>query len=200
MNIVDKAIEKYVTVIICALALMFGGMYVFTQMPMQKRPDMDFPRVTVVTTMAGANATIMDSDVADVLEDSLSGISGVMSLTTSSYPGRSVTIVEFDMEKNINDAASDVRFDKPEYDIKLNRGLTDIMNVDVRALSTELYSIFGGKKRRASSKHWLCPAMPCAAMAPSSLCARARWSRLRSSWLPLKARKAFSLAASTRAI
>ena len=109
MNIVDKAIEKYVTVIICALALMFGGMYVFTQMPMQKRPDMDFPRVTVVTTMAGANATIMDSDVADVLEDSLSGISGVMSLTTSSYPGRSVTIVEFDMEKNINDAASDVR-------------------------------------------------------------------------------------------
>ena len=146
MNIVDKAIEKYVTVIICALALMFGGMYVFTQMPMQKRPDMDFPRVTVVTTMAGANATIMDSDVADVLEDSLSGISGVMSLTTSSYPGRSVTIVEFDMEKNINDAASDVRFDKPEYDIKLNRGLTDIMNVDVRALSTELYSIFGGKK------------------------------------------------------
>lgn len=109
MNIVDKAIEKYVTVIICALALMFGGMYVYTQMPMQKRPDMDFPRVTVVTTMAGANARIMDSDVADVLEDKLNGISGVQSLTTSSYPGRTVTIVEFDMEKNINDAASDVR-------------------------------------------------------------------------------------------
>lgn len=70
---------------------------------------MFFAMTELSEAMAGANATIMESDVADVLEDSLSGICGVMSLTTSSYPGRSVTIVEFDMEKNINAAASDMR-------------------------------------------------------------------------------------------
>lgn len=109
MNIVGKSIQKPVTVIICALALILGGIYVYTQMALQKRPNMDFPRVTVITTMAGANATIMDTDVADVLEDKLNGIAGVLSLTTSSYPGRTVIVVEFDMDKNINDAASDVR-------------------------------------------------------------------------------------------
>jgi len=78
-------------------------------MPQQKRPDTDFPIVSVTTTMTGANATVMDNDVADVLEDKLSGISDVKSISSSSYMGRSVTQVEFQMDKNINDAASDVR-------------------------------------------------------------------------------------------
>ena len=109
MKLIDSSIHRPVTVIICAVALMLAGLYVYTQMPMQKRPDMDFPRVTVVTTMPGANAVVMDSDIGDVLEDKLNGISGVQSLTTSSYPGRSVTVVEFGMDADINHAASDVR-------------------------------------------------------------------------------------------
>lgn len=109
MSLTDKSIHRPVTVIICALALMLGGLFVYTQMPVQKRPNTEFPRITVITTMAGANATVMDSDVGDVLENKLNGISGVQSLTTSSYPGRCVTTVEFAMGKDVNDAASDVR-------------------------------------------------------------------------------------------
>ena len=109
MNVIDTSLRRPVTVIICTLALFFFGCYVFTQMPQQKRPDTDFPIVSVTTTMSGANATVMDNDVADVLEDKLSGISDVKSITSSSYMGRSVTQVEFKLDKNINDAASDVR-------------------------------------------------------------------------------------------
>jgi len=109
MSLTDKSIHRPVTVIICALALMLGGLFVYTQMPVQKRPNTEFPRITVITTMAGANATVMDSDVGDVLENKLNGISGVQSLTTSSYPGRCVTTVEFAMGKAVNDAASEVR-------------------------------------------------------------------------------------------
>ena len=48
--------------------------------------------------------------------------------------------------QGITDVESDVRLDKPEFDVKLNRGLTDALNVNVRSLSNELYAIFGGKK------------------------------------------------------
>lgn len=109
MNVIDTSLRRPVTVIICTLALFFFGLYAYTQMPQQKRPDTDFPIVSVTTTMSGANATVMDNDVADVLEDKLSGISDVKSITSSSYMGRSVTQVEFQLDKNINDAASDVR-------------------------------------------------------------------------------------------
>ncbi|MDD3396684.1 MAG: efflux RND transporter permease subunit [Acidaminococcaceae bacterium] len=109
MNFIDTSLRRPVTVIITTLAIIFFGVYVYNQMPMQKRPDTDFPMVTVITTMSGANATIMDNDVADVLEDKINGISGVSSIQSRSYQGRSVTMVEFDMDKNVNDAASDVR-------------------------------------------------------------------------------------------
>lgn len=109
MNVIDTSLRRPVTVIICTLALFFFGLYAYLQMPQQKRPDTDFPIVSVTTTMSGANATVMDNDVADVLEDKLSGISDVKSITSSSYMGRSVTQVEFQMDKNVNDAASDVR-------------------------------------------------------------------------------------------
>ncbi len=109
MDFIDTSLRRPVTVIITTLAIIFFGVYVYDQMPMQKRPDTDFPMVTVVTTMAGANATIMDNDVADVLEDKINGISGVSEILSSSYQGRSVTRVEFNMDKNVNDAASDVR-------------------------------------------------------------------------------------------
>ncbi len=109
MNLIEGSIRRPVTVIICTLAIIFFGIYVYGQMPMQKRPDTDFPMVTVITTMSGANASVMDNDVADVLEEKLNGISGVNNISSSSYQGRSVTTVEFNMDKDINDAASDVR-------------------------------------------------------------------------------------------
>ncbi|MCI2109586.1 MAG: efflux RND transporter permease subunit [Acidaminococcaceae bacterium] len=109
MGIIDTSLKKPVAVIICTLAISLFGYYVYKGMPRQKRPDTDFPMVTIVTTMSGANATVMDNDVADVLEDQLNGISGVTSLRSWSYPGRTVTLVEFTMDTNVNDAASDVR-------------------------------------------------------------------------------------------
>jgi HAE1 family hydrophobic/amphiphilic exporter-1 len=109
MNVIETSIRRPVTVIICTLAIIFFGIYVYTQMPQQKRPDTDFPIVTVTTTMSGANASVMDNDVADVLEEKLNGISGVNSISSSSYQGRSVTTIEFNMDKDINVAASDVR-------------------------------------------------------------------------------------------
>ena len=101
MSVIETSIRRPVTVIICTLAIIFFGLYVYTQMPQQKRPDTDFPMVTVTTTMSGANASVMDNDVADVLEEKLNGISGVNTISSSSYQGGCVTTIEFKMDNPV---------------------------------------------------------------------------------------------------
>jgi len=109
MGIIDTSLKRPVAVIICTIATFIFGCYTYTQMGMQNRPDTDLPMVTVTTTMAGASATIMDNNVTDVIEEQLNGISGLNSISSSSYQGQAVTVIEFDMDKDVNDAAADVR-------------------------------------------------------------------------------------------
>ena len=59
--------------------------------------------------MRGATAAVMDNDVTDVLEEQINTISGIESLSSSSYMGAAVTVIEFDMERDIDAAAADVR-------------------------------------------------------------------------------------------
>jgi len=109
MGIIDISLKRPVSVIICTIATFVFGCYSYMQMGMQNRPDMDLPRVTVTTTMAGASASILDNNVTDVIEENLSGISGINSINSSSYQGRAVTVIEFDMSKELNAAAAEVR-------------------------------------------------------------------------------------------
>ncbi|MGM9569086.1 MAG: efflux RND transporter permease subunit [Phascolarctobacterium sp.] len=109
MDIIKTSLKRPVSVIITAIATFVFGCYSYTQMGMQYRPDIDLPMVTITTTMSGASATVMDNNVTDVLESELTGISGLSTMESSSYQGRAVTTLEFDMEKDVNDAAADVR-------------------------------------------------------------------------------------------
>lgn len=109
MKITEISLKRPVTVLIATFALMLFGLIAFSNMPMERMPDVDFPLVTVTTTMTGAAPDIMDNDVTDVLEEKLNTISGINSITSTSYDGRSVIAVEFELEKDIDAAAADVR-------------------------------------------------------------------------------------------
>lgn len=109
MKITSVSLRRPVTVLICTAALVFFGLSALFSMGMQRIPDIDFPIVSVTTTMTGASATIMDNDVADPIEEKLSSISGVKNITSTSYQGVSTTAVEFELEKDVDAAAADVR-------------------------------------------------------------------------------------------
>ena len=91
MKITSVSLRRPVTVLICTAALVFFGVSSLTSMGVQRIPDIDFPIVAVSTSMSGASATIMDNDVADVIEEKLSSISGVKNISSSSYQGISMT-------------------------------------------------------------------------------------------------------------
>lgn len=119
MNVIDISLRRPVTVIISTIAVVVFGLMSYGGMGMQDTPDIDLPVVSVSTTMTGATAAVMDNDVTDVLEEQLNSISGISSLSSASYQGQAVTTIEFDIDRDIDDAAADVRD-------KVNLALADL--------------------------------------------------------------------------
>ena len=108
-GLIEGALRRPVTVVMLTLATIYFGWFSYMNMGMQEIPDVDLPVVMVTTTMDGATAAVMDNDVTDVLEEEINTINGIDTLSSSSYMGAAVTVVSFDMERDIDMAAADVR-------------------------------------------------------------------------------------------
>ncbi len=109
MKLTNTALRRPVTVLIALIALIFFGVVSISRMGMERLPDIDFPMIGVTTTMVGASPVVMDNDVTDVIEEQLNTISGIENISSSSYEGRSVVLVEFTLDRDIDSAAADVR-------------------------------------------------------------------------------------------
>lgn len=103
------AINRPITILMAVLALIVFGLMSFKKMPVALFPNVDFPIITVQTTYYGADPSTIESKVTDKIEETLSGIDGIDKLRSSSYEGVSIVTIEFDLSKNIEEAANDVR-------------------------------------------------------------------------------------------
>lgn len=109
MKITSISLRRPVTVLICTIALIIFGSYSYLGMGVERMPNVEFPIVVVRTTLEGASPAIMDNDVTDVLESYINTIEGIKNISSSSYEGRSVIVIEFELDRNIDNAAADVR-------------------------------------------------------------------------------------------
>ncbi|MEG1799564.1 MAG: efflux RND transporter permease subunit, partial [Synergistaceae bacterium] len=109
MKITEFSLRRPVTVLICTIALIVFGTYSYTNMGVERMPNVEFPIVVVRTTMEGASPAIVDNDVMDVLEARINTIEGIKNMSSSSYEGRSVIVIEFALDRDIDNAAADVR-------------------------------------------------------------------------------------------
>ena len=109
MKITDVSLHRPVTVLICTIALVVFGTYSYLNMGVERMPNVEFPVVVVSTTLDGASPAIMDNDVTDVLEARINTIEGIKNMSSSSYEGRSFIVIEFELGRDIDNAAADVR-------------------------------------------------------------------------------------------
>ncbi|MCF8054636.1 MAG: efflux RND transporter permease subunit [Deltaproteobacteria bacterium] len=72
-------------------------------------PRVDFPIVSITTTLDGASPEVVDIDVTDKIEEAVNTVNGVKSITSTSSEGRSQVVVEFHLERDIDLALQDVR-------------------------------------------------------------------------------------------
>ena len=109
MKLSDTAIQRPVLASVMSVAIVLFGAIGFSQLSVREFPDVDPPVVSVSTVLRGANPRVMESAVTDILEEELSTIPGVRTLTSSSAEQFSNITIEFTLDRKIEDAAQDVR-------------------------------------------------------------------------------------------
>src|ERR1700688_1663582 len=85
------------------------GLVAYLVLPIAGVPQVDVPTIRITANLPGANAETMASSVAGPLERQLSQISGVTSISSTSSLGQTDIQVEFDLSRNVEGAAQDVR-------------------------------------------------------------------------------------------
>jgi len=103
------AINRPITTLMYIVTLVIFGLMSFKSMPSALYPNIDFPMVTVKTVYPGAEASTIESQVTDKIEEAISQIGGIDSVTSTSSEGVSVVMVKFFLERDINEATNDVR-------------------------------------------------------------------------------------------
>ncbi len=102
-------IHRPVTTFMFMLSFVILGYYAYKSIPVDRFPDVDFPMVTVTTTYRGADPYVVDTTVTRVIEEELAGVSGVDAIISKSYAGLSRIVVVFDLDKDIDVGAQEVR-------------------------------------------------------------------------------------------
>ena len=91
------------------LAFVVLGSFGYQRLQVDQFPNVDFPVVVVQTSYPGASPEIVESEVTRIVEEGVNSISGINSVSSRSYDGTSVVIVEFNLNVEGRKAADDVR-------------------------------------------------------------------------------------------
>jgi multidrug efflux pump len=109
MTLSDLSIRRPVLASMMSLALVLFGVLGYQRLTVRELPDIDPPIVSVTTVLRGANPRVMESSVTDILEEELSTLEGLRTMTSSSREQSSTVTLEFTVDRDVESAAQDVR-------------------------------------------------------------------------------------------
>ncbi len=109
MTLSDLSIRRPVLAIVASLLIVVFGIASLFSIPVRELPDVDAAVVTVSTVYTGASPQIVDTDITEIVESAIAGVAGVKVIGSQSRRGRSRTVIEFEIGRNIDEAANDVR-------------------------------------------------------------------------------------------
>lgn len=109
MVLSDLSIKRPVLAVVMSLLLIVLGVMSFMRLTLRELPNIDPPIVSVDVTYPGASAAVVETRVTQILEDALSGIEGINTIQSRSVNGRSQVTIEFNLTRDIEAAANDVR-------------------------------------------------------------------------------------------
>ncbi len=109
MKLTELCVRKPVFAWMLMTGTIVFGLVAVTRIGISQFPDVDFPTISVNVSWAGAAPEVVENDVVDPLEEALSQVEGVKSLTSSSRMGSASITVELDMSRNVDLALQDVQ-------------------------------------------------------------------------------------------
>ena len=109
MNISTPFIHRPVATILLALGLLLTGLVAVRYLPVAPLPSIDIPTIVVFAGRPGADPETMAASIAAPLERRLGEIPGVTEITSTSSTGSTSIVIQFDIDRPIEGAASDVQ-------------------------------------------------------------------------------------------
>jgi len=109
MVLSDVSIKRPVFATVLALMLTVLGLFALQRMPIREYPKIDPPVIQITTTYRGASAPVVDSQITEILEAAVAGIEGVKLMSSASRDERSQVTLEFQLSRDVDAAANDVR-------------------------------------------------------------------------------------------
>ncbi len=109
MQLPELCIRRPVFATVMSLMIVLLGLVSFQRLSVREYPKIDTPVVSVRTVYKGASPQVIESQITQPLEDSLSGIEGVRTIKSVSREEVSQITIEFVLERNVDAAANDVR-------------------------------------------------------------------------------------------
>jgi hydrophobe/amphiphile efflux-1 (HAE1) family protein len=109
MSISTTSIKRPVLAIVMNLVIILFGIIGYNFLGIREYPSIDPTVVSVRTSYPGANSDIIESQITEPLEKSINSIDGIRNISSSSNQGSSNITVEFNLGKDIDEAANDVR-------------------------------------------------------------------------------------------
>jgi multidrug efflux pump len=109
MSLASVSIKRPVLATVFSLVILLFGAIGLTRLGVREFPSVDPPIISVSTSYPGANSDVIETQITEPLEQSINGIPGIRTLTSSSSQGRSRISVEFELSVDMETAANDVR-------------------------------------------------------------------------------------------
>jgi multidrug efflux pump len=105
----EISIQRPVLATVMNLTIILFGVIAFLRLPVREYPDIDPPIVSITTFYRGASPSVIETEITDVLEEQLATIEGVKTIRSSSQEQGSVITVEFELGRDVDESANDVR-------------------------------------------------------------------------------------------
>ena len=109
MKLAEVSVTRPVFATVMSLLLITFGLISFDRLPLREYPDIDPPVVSIETVYPGAAANVVETRITEIIEDRIAGVEGIQSIQSTSEDGRSAISVEFDVGRDVDAAANDIR-------------------------------------------------------------------------------------------
>ena len=119
MNLPEISIRRHVLATMLSAVIILFGLVSYNRIGVDEYPEIEFPMISITTTMIGADPEIIDTTLTNVIETAVNSTPGIEHITSRSAPGVSVVVIKFKLSRDV-----DVAFN--EVQAKVNQALRDL--------------------------------------------------------------------------
>ena len=109
MTLPEISIKRHIFALMLSLLIVLFGLISYQRIGVDRYPQIQFPAVSVITALRGANPEVIDSAVTNVIESAVNSTPGIERIESQSLPGTSLIVVIFKLGKDVDVAFNEVQ-------------------------------------------------------------------------------------------